>query len=88
MIDSRFFDEISGALGRHLPPGVRNVKDDVEKNMRSVLQASLERMDLVTREDYEIQVALVTRLRARLAALEARVDDLEAASRSTEPDAD
>ncbi len=78
MIDSRLLDEISGALGRHLPPSVRSVKDDFEKNARSVLQSSIERMDLVTREDYDIQVALVSRLRARLDALETRVSELEA----------
>ena len=43
----------------------------------SALQSSLERMDMVTREDYEIQVALVARLRSRLDALEARVVALE-----------
>lgn len=77
MIDSRMLDDISAALGRHLPPNVRAVKDDFEKSARSVLQSSLERMDMVTREDYEIQVALVARLRSRLDALEARVNALE-----------
>lgn len=87
MIDSRLLDEISSALGRHLPPSVRAVKDDFEKNARSVVQSSLERMDLVTREDYDIQVALVSRLRARLDALEARVGSLEAdASSAKDPD--
>ena len=88
MIDSRLLDEISSALGRHLPPNVRAVKDDFEKNARSVLQSSLERMDLVTREDYDIQVALVARLRARLDALEARVNDLEASQANAPPPSD
>lgn len=77
MIDARIIDEISDNFDRYLPDSFKAVKGDVEKNVRSALQASFERMDLVTREDYEIQVALVTKLRERLDQLEQRVGQLE-----------
>ncbi len=50
---------------------------DLEKNLRALLGGLFERLDLVTREEYDVQVALVEKARERLAALEARVAELE-----------
>ncbi|MGB0865996.1 MAG: accessory factor UbiK family protein [Granulosicoccaceae bacterium] len=77
MIDARIIDEISENLNRYLPDSLKTVKGDVENNIRSALQASLERMELVTREDYEVQVAMVAKMQRRLSELEARIDQLE-----------
>ena len=78
MIDARIIDEISENFNRYLPDSFKAVKGDVEKNVRSAIQGSFERMDLVTREDYEIQVAMVGKLRDRLQLLEERVAQMEA----------
>lgn len=77
MIDARIIDEISESFDRYLPDSLKTVKGDVEKNLRSVVQANLERLELVTREDYEIQVAMVAKMQGRLADLELRVTQLE-----------
>ena len=53
---------------------------DIEKNIKSLVLANLSRLDLVTRDDFEIQVELVRRLRERLAQLEARVAQIEVAA--------
>lgn len=53
------------------------MRDDVEQNFRSVLQSSLARLDLVTREEFEVQEAVLARTRAKLEALEGRLQDLE-----------
>ncbi len=82
MIDARIIDEVTDSLSRYLPDSLKTVKDDVEKNFRSTLQASFERMDLVTREDYEVQLAMVAKLRDRLSELEERVAQLEATKES------
>lgn len=50
---------------------------DLEKNLRALLGGLFERLDLVTREEYDVQVALVEKARQRLASLEARVAELE-----------
>lgn len=84
MIDARIIDEISESLDRYLPDSFKAVKGDVEKNVRSALQAGFERMDLVTREDYEIQVAMVAKMRDRLVELEQRVAEMEEQKRSAE----
>ncbi|MDZ7748347.1 MAG: accessory factor UbiK family protein [Halofilum sp. (in: g-proteobacteria)] len=71
------FDEISERLGRLLPEGAQEMRDDFERNARSVLQQALSRMDLVTREELDVQSEVLARTRAQLEAMEARVAELE-----------
>lgn len=77
MIDARVLDEISDNFNRYLPDSLKTVKGDIEKNLRSALQASFERVDLVSREDYEVQVAMVEKMRLRLLQLEERIEKIE-----------
>ncbi|WP_018948191.1 accessory factor UbiK family protein [Thioalkalivibrio sp. ALMg11] len=78
MIDSKRFDDLARRITESLPESVRHMQEDVQRQVRSSLQSGFERMDLVTREDFDIQVALLERTRERLAELEARVAALEA----------
>ena len=64
-------------LAEAVPEGLRSVGDDLEKNFRSVLRASFARLDLVTREEFEVQEAVLARTREKLEALEARLAELE-----------
>lgn len=77
MIDSKSFDDLARRITESLPEPVRALRKDVERQVRSTLNQGFERMDLVTREDFEVQVALLERSRARLRDLEARVAALE-----------
>ena len=77
MIDSKSFDDLARRITESLPEPVRALRKDVERQVRSTLHQGFERMDLVTREDFEVQVALLERTRARLRDLEARVAALE-----------
>ena len=74
MIDSRLFEELRSRIDQALRD---SPAQDVEKNIRALLAAWFERMDLVLREDFEVQKKLLERAQARLAELEARVDQLE-----------
>lgn len=78
MRDPKFFDDLSRKLADSLPPGVSALREDVEHNLRSTLEAALRRLDLVTREEFEVQRAVLLRSRERLEALEQRVAELEA----------
>lgn len=80
MIDPKRFDDLARRITDHLPESVRHMQQDVERQVRSTLQSGFERMDLVTREDFDVQVALLERTRERLAELEARVAALESGS--------
>lgn len=76
-------EQLAKALAETLPEGVRAVRDDLEKNFKSVLTSGISKMDLVTREDFEVQRAVLARTREKLAVLEGRLADLEAPAAKT-----
>ncbi len=72
-------DELARRLAESVPQGLRSMKDDLEKNFRSVLQAGLGKLELVTREEFEVQEAVLARTRQKLEALEERLISIETA---------
>lgn len=62
-----------------IPEPLRTLQDDMEKNMRGVLESGLQKMNLVTREEFDIQSAVLQRTREKLEALEKQVAALESA---------
>ena len=70
-------ENIASKLADSVPESLRAVSDDLEQNFRAVLRASLARLDLVTRDEFEVQKALLARTREKLEALEAKLKDLE-----------
>jgi hypothetical protein len=82
MIDRRLFDE----LGDRINEAFRDSPAaDVEKNLRAMLLAWFDRLDLVVREDFEVQKRLLERAQAKLAELEARISELEARQKPKPP---
>ena len=78
MINTETLDEWARKLAGTLPQGVSALKDDVEKNLRAGLEGLFQRLDLVTREEYDVQTAVLARTRAKLESLGQRVAALEA----------
>ena len=72
-------DRLAKALAETLPQGLRSVRDDLEQNFRSVLKSGLGKLELVTREEFEVQEAVLLRTREKLETLEARLASLESA---------
>jgi ubiquinone biosynthesis accessory factor UbiK len=75
MIERRFFDELNERIGEALR---NSPAQDMERNLRALLAAWFDRLDLVLREDFEVQKKLLERAQTRLADLEARIAELEA----------
>lgn len=73
-------DELARQLAAAVPKNLRALGEDLEKNFRSVLTAGFERMDLVTREEFDLQSAVLERTREKLEALQSRIEALEAAA--------
>lgn len=75
MFNPKFFDEISAKLNEAV---ANSPAKDFEKNARALLAQGFSKLDLVTREEFDVQTAVLSRTVEKLAALEARVNELEA----------
>ena len=71
------FEDLVKKLAEAVPQGLRSMRRDLEENFRSVLQTGLGKLDLVTREEFEVQEAVLARTREKLDALEERLKDYE-----------
>jgi len=70
-------DELTDRLMGLLPKGVVEMQKDVEKNVRAMLQSTFAKMDLVTREEFDVQSAVLARTREKLGKLEKQIAELE-----------
>ena len=78
MIDLNHIDDIARRLSERVPPGLRESGEELQASFRGVLRSGLARLDLVTREEFEVQRAVLLRTREKLEALEGTVAELEA----------
>ena len=88
-MDPKKLDDLARKLAGSVPAPLRQMQEDVEKNFRTVLQSTFAKMNLVTREEFDVQTGVLARSRAMVAALEKRVAALEAeleVQRSSEQD--
>ena len=77
MLETQKIDELVKRLSAMMPSAVGQFQDDIEKNLKAGLQSALQKMDLVTREEYEVQTALLARTREKLESLDAKLKLLE-----------
>ena len=77
MIDIAHIDDLARRLSNLVPPGMREGRDELQQNFKSMLQAGLGKLDLVTREEFDVQRAVLLRTREKLEALESQVAALE-----------
>ncbi|HJW46394.1 MAG TPA: accessory factor UbiK family protein [Lysobacter sp.] len=90
MIDLSQLDDLARRLSALVPPGLRDqssqeLRDELQQNFKAVLQSGLTRLDLVTREEFEVQRAVLLRTREKLEELQRAVTELEAQLGSTAP---
>jgi len=68
-LDPRFFDDLAKRLSEAMPPQFAALRTDLENNFKSVLQAGLAKLDLVTRQEFDVQAGVLARTREKLVAL-------------------
>ena len=78
MIDLNHIDDLARRLSTLVPPGLRESRGELQQNFKSVLQSGLAKLDLVTREEFEVQRAVLLRTREKLDELQRTVAELEA----------
>lgn len=80
MINLSTIDDLAARLSALLPADLKDIRSDLEQNFKTLLAAGFQKMDLVTREEFEVQRAVLLRTREKLEALEARLSEIESAS--------
>ncbi|MFX9023700.1 accessory factor UbiK family protein, partial [Acinetobacter baumannii] len=74
---TKLLEELAARLARVVPAGLGGLRAELEDNFRAVLRSQFERLDLVSRERFDVQAELLARTQKRLAALEKRLAELE-----------
>jgi BMFP domain-containing protein YqiC len=77
MFDTKAIDDIASRLAGAIPPGLNNLKEELEKNFHAILQSALGKLDLVSREEFEVQKLVLAKTRSKLEDLEKRVAEIE-----------
>ena len=77
MIDTRTLDELAKKLSSAMPDSLKTIQQDMEKNMRAILESSFQKMNLVSREEFDVQTALLAKTQQRLNELEQQIKQLE-----------
>ncbi len=77
-LNSNGLDDLARRLADAVPESVRSFGRDLEGNFKAVLQAQLSKLDLVNRQEFDVQAAVLARTQSALSTLEARVKELEA----------
>lgn len=76
MFDPKQFDEIAKKLFAALPPSLQNIEKDIQQKFKEVLQSAFAHLDLVTREEFDVQTKVLARTREKLEHLQKQVDEL------------
>ncbi|HEC07869.1 accessory factor UbiK family protein [Thiolapillus sp.] len=77
MIDPKILDDISSRVSNSLPQGLQALQSDLQHNLRTGLESALSKLNLVTREEFDVQQAVLMRTRTKVEALEKQVAELE-----------
>lgn len=78
MDNQHFFADLAKKISDLLPPGVHSLRQDFEKNLKILLHSTFEKMELITRHEFDTQARVLIKTREKLDSLTARVAELEA----------
>ncbi|HHT7763159.1 ubiquinone biosynthesis accessory factor UbiK [Pasteurella multocida] len=76
MLNPKKIEQVIQQIQDSLPQGIKDLGQDAETKLKQTLQAQLAKLDLVTREEFDVQTQVLMRTREKLVALEKRVDEL------------
>lgn len=77
MLDPKKLDELASKLSEAVPPAAKSLQADLEKQFKQIMQAGIAKLDLVTREEFDVQTKVLARTRARLDEMEKVVKAME-----------
>lgn len=77
MLNMKLLDDLARQISETIPAGMKEMQGDVKKNIRTLLEGTLAKLDLVTREEFDAQTKVLARTREKLEQLEKSVSELE-----------
>lgn len=77
MLDAKKIEQVVRQIKDTLPQGIRDLSEDLDKKLRAILQSQLGKLDLVSREEFDIQTQVLLRTREKMAQMEKRIGQLE-----------
>lgn len=77
MINAKKIEEIAKQVSESIPPGLKNMASDIEDKTKTVLQRKLSQLDVVTREEFDVQTQVLIKTREKATMLEAKLADFE-----------
>ena len=77
MIDPQKIDDLVRQLGASLPPEFASFEEEMKKQFKGILESTFQRLDLVSREEFDIQVKVLQKTRAKVEELQAQLASLE-----------
>lgn len=77
MLDAKIIDELASKLNDAIPPGAKAFQEDMHAQFKQILQSMIAKMDLVTREEFDVQAKVLARTRQKIEDLEKAVAALE-----------
>jgi len=77
MINAKKIEDIAKQVTESIPPGLKNLASDLEDKTKTILQRKLSQLDVVTREEFDVQTQVLLKTRQQLTALEAKLTQLE-----------
>ena len=76
MYDPKYFEDLAKKLYTTLPTSLQNIESDIQQKFKDILQSAFTHMDLVTREEFDVQVKVLARTREKVDALQAELQTL------------
>ena len=77
MIDPKLLDDLAKKVAGSVPTGLQSLQQELQKNLRSALESGLSHLDLVTRQEFDVQSAVLARTREKLEQLERKLAEME-----------
>jgi len=84
MINAKKIEEIAKQVTDAIPPSLKNIANDFEDKTKTVIQRKLAQLDVVTREEFDVQTQVLIKTRSKLSELENKLAELEAKLAETE----
>jgi len=77
MIDAKLIDDLVSKISDAIPPGIKEIEQEAKKQIKAILESGIAKMDLVSREEFDIQVKVLAKTREKIDQLEQQLSQME-----------